>query len=362
MRHMPPSVVEPAPMEAGAYNRSSRVQAGGLRPALPLLEQAARSAALAPGVEPIVIADYGSSAGHNSLLPMRVAIAALRERVGEGRPISIVHTDVPGNDFAGLFDTLLNDPDSYRHGAAAVYSSAVGQSFYEQILPPESVSLGWSSWAVQWLSRTPGPIPDQIQVSYSRDAAARADYERQAAEDWRNFLLHREAELRGGGRLVVITMALRDDGSFGYELILPALYESLLNLVREGLIGEQEVHRMVIPTVGRRRADFQAPFDSAGRFGRLVMETADVFLGEDGIWAEYERDRDKEAFGTRWAAFCRASVFQTLSLGLAGGAGDPRHGEFIARLERHLAARLAKAPARMNLPLARLVVAKTPAS
>ena len=119
---------------------------------------------------------------------------------------------------------------------------------------------------------------------------------------------------------------------------------------------------MVIPTVGRRRADFQAPFDSAGRFGRLVMKTADVFLGEDGIWAEYERDRDKEAFGTRWAAFCRASVFQTLSLGLAGGAGDPRHGEFIARLERHLAARLAKAPARMNLPLARLVVAKTPAS
>ena len=118
---------------------------------------------------------------------------------------------------------------------------------------------------------------------------------------------------------------------------------------------------MVIPTVGRRRADFLAAFGSTGRLGRLVMETADVFLGEDGIWAEYERDRDKAAFGTRWAAFCRASVFQTLSLGLEGGAGDPRHGEFVAALERNLAARLAKVPARMTLPLARLVLAKTPA-
>ncbi len=360
MRHMPPSVVEPAPMEAGVYNKSSRVQAGGLRAALPLLEQAARSAVLPPGNEPLVIADYGSSAGHNSLLPMGVAIAALRGRVGEGRPISVVHTDVPGNDFAGLFDTLLNDPDSYRRGARAVYSSAVGQSFYEQILPPDSVSLGWSSWAVQWLSHTPAPIPDQIQASYSRDGSVRAAYERQGADDWRRFLLHREKELRSGGRLVVITMALQDDGSFGYELILPALYEALLDLVRERLIGEQEVHRMVIPTVGRRRIDFLAPFDSAGRFGRLAVETAEVFLGEDGIWAEYERDRDKAAFGARWAAFCRASVFQTLSLGLDGGAGDPRHADFVSMLERRLAARLASAPARMNLPLARLVMAKMP--
>jgi hypothetical protein len=359
MRHPPPAVVEPAPMEgAGAYNRNSRVQAGGLRPAIPLLEEAARNVSLAPGGEPVVIADYGAASGHNSMVPMSAAIAVLRRRIASDRAVCVIHTDVPDNDFAVLFRAIENDPDSYRRGTAAVFSSAVGQSFYEQILPANSVTLGWSSWAVQWLSRTPGPIPDQIQISCSSDGAARVAYAKQAAEDWRQFLIHRASELRPGGRLVVITMALKDDGDFGYELLMPALYGSLLDLVGEGLLKESEVERMVIPTVGRRRADFLAPFGSSGQFGSLAVEMADVFPGEDGIWAAYGRDRDAVAFGARWAAFSRASVFQTLSLGLDEGHADPRAGVFIAALEERVATKLAVRPAQMSLPLARLVVVK----
>ena len=75
--------IAPAPMEGhGAYNRSSRVQAAGASPAIPLLEQAAREAALPPAPEPIVVADYGSSEGHNSLAPMGLAIGGLRRRAG----------------------------------------------------------------------------------------------------------------------------------------------------------------------------------------------------------------------------------------------------------------------------------------
>lgn len=37
----------------------------------------------------------------------------LRERTGPERAISVVHTDVPENDFTGLFATLATDPDSY---------------------------------------------------------------------------------------------------------------------------------------------------------------------------------------------------------------------------------------------------------
>ena len=86
----PPS---PAPMEGrGAYNRSSRVQAAGLSPAVPLLERAASVVSLSNAPEAIVIADYGSSEGRNSLSPMTVAIGALRERVGPNRAISPVVT------------------------------------------------------------------------------------------------------------------------------------------------------------------------------------------------------------------------------------------------------------------------------
>ena len=178
--------LRPAPMEGhGVYNRSSRVQATGLSAAVPLLKRAAKAVALATAPEAIVIADYGSSEGRNSLAPMAVAIGSLRDRVGPERSISVVHTDLPDSDFSALFQTLDADPDSYLRSEPATFASAVGRSFYQQILPSGSVTLGWSSWAVQWLSRTPAPIPDHVQVAYSQDPVAHAAYARQAAEDCR---------------------------------------------------------------------------------------------------------------------------------------------------------------------------------
>src|SRR5206468_11706601 len=106
--------LQPAPMEGkGAYNRSSSVQAVGSLPAVGFLERAAGAVPLPPSPELVIVADYGSSEGHNSLMPMAAAIRALRERVGHERAIFVFHTDLPGNDFTALFQTLANDPNSY---------------------------------------------------------------------------------------------------------------------------------------------------------------------------------------------------------------------------------------------------------
>lgn len=350
----------PAPMEAqGSYNLHSRVQASGSAPAVQWLEAAARIALLAPPPEAIVIADYGSSAGRNSLAPMAVAIAALRERAGPARAISVVHTDLPGNDFAELFRLLEGDPDSYVRNDQAAFAAAVGRSFYQQILPTASVTLGWSSWAVQWLSRAPAEIPDHVQVACSRDAATRAAFARQADDDWRAFLAHRSREMRSGARLVILTMAREDDGDFGYGAVLEALYAALMGLVQSGLVRLEEVHRMVIPTVGRTRAEFAAPFGHNGRFAGLALDQLEVFEGDDRIWTEFEEHGDARAFGAAWAAFSRASVFPTLAAQLDGGVTDPRGSSFFDTLERGMAARLAAAPQRMKIPLARVVLAKS---
>ncbi len=61
----------------GAYNKHGAIQAAGVASALPLLEKAVRNMELGSGDEPIVIADYGSSQGKNSLAPMRIAIENL---------------------------------------------------------------------------------------------------------------------------------------------------------------------------------------------------------------------------------------------------------------------------------------------
>jgi len=62
---------------------------------------------------PIVIADYGSSQGKNSLAPMRSAIAPLPGRISARPPICVVHADVAENDFGTLFDAVDTAPDNY---------------------------------------------------------------------------------------------------------------------------------------------------------------------------------------------------------------------------------------------------------
>jgi hypothetical protein len=342
----------------GFYNRASQVQASGASPAVPLFERAAAEVPLVAHPETIVIADYGASEGRNSLVPLGAAVRVLRARAGSTRAIMVVHTDLPTNDFTTLFRTLTEDPGSYLRHDPAVFASAVGRSFYEQLLPDCTVSLGWSSWSVQWLSRTPGVISDTVQVAYSRNAAARAAFHEQSERDWSAFLGCRARELCPGGHLVVLTMGLHDDGSFGYAGVMEAMLGGLEDLVREGLIREAEVRHMVIPTVGRSRKDLERPFVATGRFADLRIAQLEVFDADDRIWSQFERDGDAAAFGARWAAFSRASVFQSLARGLDAGAADPRALAFISALEARMAARLSAKPQKTVIPLAALTLVK----
>ena len=265
-------------------------------------------------------------------------------------------------NFAALFETLATDPDSYLRNDPATFAAAIGRSYYVQIVPTSSVALGWSSWAVQWLSRTPAEIPDQVQVAYSRDPIARSAFAKQAAEGWQEFLSMRSRELSPGGRLVVLAMATDDAGDFGYRPLLVAIYATLSDMVDEGLLRAEELRRMTIPTVARSRAEFADPFAKSGRFEDLTIEQLEVFYGEDRIWAQFETNGDAQAFGAQWAAFSRASVFPTLAASLSRGADVPRFAKFVDRLEAGVAARLSASPERMKIPLAQMLILKGSAS
>lgn len=355
-------VVRPQPMDSATYTASSRLQAAGLQPAITLFAQAAREVPLPRAPHAVTIADYGAATGYNSLLPIGAAIEILRARTRLDHPILVVHTDVAENDFTALFTTLDDDPDSYLKAYPATFASAVGRSFYKQILPSDSIVLGWSSWAVMWLSRLPMPIPDHVQVAYSTDDAARRAFARQAAEDWHEFVAFRGRELAPGGRMVVLAMALDEAGDFGYRPAFAALLAGLHSMVEDGFLTAEEVRRMSIPVVARTEKDFRAPFAPSGRFEGLSIEHFELFDGADRFWHRYENDCDATAFGVSWADFLRASVFPTLAAALEAGTGDSRAAQFAERLHAATAARLAATPERMSIPLAKLVLAKRPRS
>jgi SAM dependent carboxyl methyltransferase len=154
----------------GAYNTHAALQASGGALAVPSLEEAARRISLDFAERPLVIADYGSSQGKNSLAPLRAAISVLRTRVSRERPILVFHTDLPANDFNELFGVVEDDPNSYLRGEPHVFPSAIGRSFYRQLFPPDHVDLGWSSYAALWLSRIPRPIPGHFYIPCSSGA------------------------------------------------------------------------------------------------------------------------------------------------------------------------------------------------
>ncbi|OBG55337.1 MULTISPECIES: SAM-dependent methyltransferase [unclassified Mycobacterium] len=347
-------VVRPEPV----YTQSSRLQAAGLAPAIAMFERAAEQVALPKPPQPIVIADYGAANGHNSLKPLAAAIAVLRRRTRHDHAILVAHTDIPDNDFSALFHTLEDDPESYLQLDNATFASSIGRSFYDQIVPSKTVNLGWSSWATQWLSAMPGEVHDHVHVAYSSDAAARAAYAERAALDWHNFVAFRGRELAPEGRLVVMTIALDEDGTTGFPTLIDAMLEGLRERVRDGLVREDEARRMTIPTFARGEKDFRAPFAPSGRFEGLTIDQLEMFNAEDRFWARFQADRDAEAFGAQWAAFARAALFPALVRGLDGGVDDARAREFVDQLERAVAVRLASAPEPMRIPLALVELVK----
>jgi SAM dependent carboxyl methyltransferase len=137
----------------GFYNENSQVQQIASAFALPLLVEAADTAPLPAGSGSFVVADYGSSQGRNSLLPMRTAVERIRRR-DPNLPIQVFHNDLPDNDFTALFRTVATSEQSYLAGATGTFSYAVGRSFFERLFPDDYVRVGWSAIAAHWLSRS----------------------------------------------------------------------------------------------------------------------------------------------------------------------------------------------------------------
>ncbi len=344
----------------GAYNQHALVQSAGAIPAMKLLETAAGDVVLGADDGPIVLVDYGSSQGRNSLAPLRAAIDVLRLRASSSRPILVFHEDLPLNDFNTLFAVLDGDPQSYLRGRPNVFSSAIARSFYEPVLPPNSVHLGWSAYAAMWLSSVPRTIPGHFWVQRAPSEVL-AEFEARAAADWERFLALRATELRAGGRLVVVVPGINDAGEYGFGPVLDDANATLAELVEAGLIKAEERARMVHGALLRSSRDLLSPFARDRWFCGLSAQHCDVYPVEDVAWRDYQRDGDACALAARRAAFVRVTYGPTLAGALSPENDPERRRAFLNALEDGIVRRQAERPQTMNSFIAAIVLAKTDA-
>ncbi|CAF3482431.1 unnamed protein product [Rotaria sp. Silwood1] len=198
------------------YNANSLTQMAAVKLSAAYIRQAIDAIEM-ESLPLVIIGDYGSSHGSNSMHAMQFIIQTLKEtkKVDENKQqILVVHNDLPTNDWASLFD-ILNKNSSY-HGVAS------GRSFYQQCLPSNSLTIGYTSTSLHWLSHKPCNLSDQCLVHCSLNDNEINAFKHQAALDYAHFLEYRSRELVPGGVLILVILAnngkaTRDHGELLYR-------------------------------------------------------------------------------------------------------------------------------------------------
>ncbi len=272
------------------------MQAAGIAQILHHWDRQVREVEIGDGA--VVIADYGSSQGRNSMLPMRIAIEGLRARAGTPLPIDVIHTDLPSNDFAALFATLADDPESYLAGTGNVFASAVGRSYFEPILRPGTVRLGWNTWTLHWMSGSPIAAPDHVLPGLGKSPDVLALLRQRQDADWRRFLECRSTELGRGAKLLCAFTAHDATGVGGWEWLggrnSGNRYATLATLAR---CQHQELDRITVPAAGRSLEQVRAPFGEAGAFAGIRLDHAELVKVPDPIWAVFQATGDLRQYG-----------------------------------------------------------------
>ena len=147
---------------AGYYSANTVGAKAVIDAAADLVLEALESMPLA-GATPFAIADYGAADGGTSIDMMRKAVTRIRQSAPD-RQITITYTDLPHNDFSVLFQLLQGllpvHKDNPLGQQPNVFTFGAGTTFYRQIFPDSTVSLGFSATAMHWLSKLPLQIAD----------------------------------------------------------------------------------------------------------------------------------------------------------------------------------------------------------
>ena len=209
--------------------------------------------------------DMGAADGGTSVDLWRRVFKDVRARV-PSRPIEMVYTDLPRNDFAQVFRMIHGQTDisSYYPEIEDLYVFASGTSFHQNIFPPQTLDLGFSATASHYISSTPCNITDHVHM-VGASGAERAAFTRQGATDWETMLLQRTRELKSGGRLCLFNFGIDEEGRYlgstGGVSMFDTFNKFWRELADDGVITQAEYLNTNFPQHYRTVEEFTAPLN-----------------------------------------------------------------------------------------------------
>jgi len=160
------------------------------------------------------VMDMGCADGGTSLTLMHKIIQFLLQQTPH-RPIQLVYEDQPQNDYNALFENVRTTKieGNSLTTLANVFLSAAPISFYERVLPANSVIYIFCATAMHWLRHKPCEISNHVQAVGAKGKELQA-FKQQGQKDWEHILICRAQELVKQGKMVIINFCRDETGQY----------------------------------------------------------------------------------------------------------------------------------------------------
>ena len=320
----------------GYYSKATTGARDVINSATPMVLDAIAAMDLS-GEGPLTFTDMGCADGGTSLEMWWKALEAIRAKAPT-RPIQMIYTDLPRNDFSQLFRTIHGQTDlqSYLPEIDNLYVFGSATSFHEPIVPPGALHLGFSATASHYIRETPCDIPDHVHM-VGATGDVRAAYAAQGAADWELMLIARARELVPGGRLVLFNFGINEAGRYLGHTGGVSMFDTFAMLWRrladQGVITAAEFRATNFPQHYRTVKEFAAPFhdpDSPVYKAGLQLDHIETRVVPCPYAADYNQaGGDPQAFARSYIPTLRSWSEPTFVSGLSKDRSPAEIAEII---------------------------------
>ncbi len=306
--------------------------------ATPLVLGALEAMDIADDGSVFTMADMGCADGGTSIDMIGEALRHVRGRA-PSRPLSMVYTDLPRNDFSQIFQIVHGQTDIPAYAADIddlyIYTSAT--SFHRRIFPAGTLNFGFSATSSHYISEKPGPITDHVHMVGAK-GAERAAYAEQGRADWMRILLSRAADLAPGGRLVLVNFCRDEEGRYLGGTTGVNMFDTFDRLWRaladDGAITMAEYQATVFPQYYRDVEECSAPLidpDNPVHRAGLRLEHIETRVIDCPYRLDYQDQGDPAAFAKAYIPTLRSWSESVFFAGLSPDRPLEERAEIIDR-------------------------------
>lgn len=295
------------------------------------------------------VTDMGCADGGTSIDMIGTVLKEVRRRC-PSRPIQMIYTDLPRNDFSQLFQIVhgLTDIKSYLADIDNLFVYGCATSFHQNMVPPGSLHLGHSATASHYITEVPCTLRTHVHM-VGATGAEREAFEAKGAVDWQNMLVNRTTELAPGGRLALFNFGIDEEGRYlgdtGGVSMFNTFNELWRGMVDDNRITMAEYLATNFPQCYRTVEQFAAPLrDAANPVHKagLRLEHIETRVVRCPFAEDFERHGDAERFAAEYIPTLRSWSEPVFVAGLSTGRpADERAAivnEFYGRYQKRVAA------------------------